>query len=314
MSQSTSSSERLTAVVSTLVAIAILAAGVTAHQSHNAPRDELAQMESDLRFQLDQAFRHDEGERTRRIDQLEATMQAWNDVPHSQENQKMLASWLLESTIRSMPGTTQPLPSIPVFNQPQAATTSQPATVSLTSQQSLDPSVATKESASATEPDPRQSESQSPVQKAHPPKSRLASTALPPDELPSPDPKPVKINLTELSARIAGYHEGLDQIETTLLLAETADIELLEHQTQRLEQLTRDFRFVRLYHESLSEAERRNIRPPRSMEATLAELDRLLRLSEQAEGGDFLGSFDPAYRERLERVRQMLTTIADRTR
>ena len=57
--------ERATAVVSTIVAIAILGAVVTAQQARapqaGGERGGLASLESDLRFQLDLAFRTDGG-------------------------------------------------------------------------------------------------------------------------------------------------------------------------------------------------------------------------------------------------------------
>jgi len=130
--------------------------------------------------------------------------------------------------------------------------------------------------------------------------------------------KPVRINLTELAARIAGYHEGLDQIETTLLLANSPNLdflkklELLEEQAKNLDDLTRDFRFVKLYHESLTEKERGHMNAPRSVSATLAEIDRLLRRNESQQDGDFLGSFDPAQRKRIENLRQQLATTSGR--
>ena len=55
--QSSTTGERVTAVLSTLVAIAILGAAVTAQQSRTPQADRLASLESDLRFQLDLAYR-----------------------------------------------------------------------------------------------------------------------------------------------------------------------------------------------------------------------------------------------------------------
>ncbi len=315
MSLSILSSERITAILSTLAAVVILAAGVTAHQSHSIPQNELVLLESDLRFQLEQAFRHNEGERDQRIALLERAMQAWAESPRNQEDQKLLGTWLLESTIRSMPGTTEPLPSLPEFGKPAAPhfeasdppepvseETAETDNTEADSTETIEAShkellinnlaASTQEAASAEEVD----------------EPLLTQTVVEPEH-----PIEVKINLTELVARITGYHEGLNQIEMALLLASSPDIEFLEKQVNRLERLTRDFRFVSLYHQSLSEKERQAIDPPRSMDATLAELGRLLRQTLGEKEGDFLGSFDSAQQERVEQLQKLLMDIVDRT-
>ncbi len=117
MNFSTVRSERITAIISTVVAVIILAAGVTAHQSHHAPVDDLVQLESDLRFQLEAGYRHDTDERATRLAQLEEVFQAWQQSPRLPADQELVATWLLEATIRSMPGSSEPMPTIPQFGQ-----------------------------------------------------------------------------------------------------------------------------------------------------------------------------------------------------
>ncbi|NOY29334.1 MAG: hypothetical protein GXP28_03900 [Planctomycetes bacterium] len=300
MSPSIFSSERLTAIVSTMVATAILAAGVTAHQSL-APLDELERLESDLQFQLDWAFRHDAKERSQRITKLEETIEAWHASPRSQEDRKLLTSWLSESTVRSMPGTTKPLPEVPEFGKPPVVALAQPKESKIEQAEPIE-----NEAMQLTElADLRATPANHVALVTNPEPSRASE-------------KPVRINLTELAARIAGYHEGLDQIETTLLLANSPDLdflkklELLEEQAKNLDDLTRDFRFVNLYHESLTEKERGHMNAPRSANATLVEIERLLRRNERQQDGDFLGSFDPIQRKRIENLRQQLATTFGR--
>lgn len=321
MSLSILSSERITAILSTLAAVVILAAGVTAHQSHSIPQNELVLLESDLRFQLEQAFRHNEGERDQRIALLERAMQAWAESPQNQEDQKLLGTWLLESTIRSMPGTTEPLPSLPEFGKPAAPLVEEHL------EASNPPEPASEETAETNNTEADNTEA---IEVSHEEllsNNLAASTqeaaAASIQEVDKPlatqtvvehdPPVEVKINLTELVARITGYHEGLDQIEMALLLANSPDLEFLEKQVNRLERLTRDFRFVALYHQSLSEKERQAIDPPRSMDATLAELGRLLRQTLGEQDGDFLESFDSAQQERVEQLQKLLADIVDRT-
>ena len=115
MSQTSTKGERTTAVISTLVALVILAVGVTAQQNHAQPQDKLVQLESDLRFQLEKAYRHDTAERYKRLTHLESVIDAWSDSPQSEKDRVLFADWLLEATIRSMPGTGKNLPRVPEF-------------------------------------------------------------------------------------------------------------------------------------------------------------------------------------------------------
>jgi len=289
------SSERITAMVSTLVAIAILAAGVTAHQSL-VPLDELERLKSDLQFQLDWAFQHDAKQRSQRIAKLEETIEAWHASPRSQQDRKLFTSWLLESTVCSMPGTTKPLPRVPEFGKPSVVALAEP------------------EESKISQSEPTESKAVRLTEvaniRATPVDFVVAVVA---DSEPSrASEKPVKINLVELAARIAGYHESLDQIETTLLLANAPDLDFLEKQAKHLDDLARDFRFVMLYYESLTEKEREYLREPRSTVATRVEIERLLERNESQQGGDFLGSFDPAQRKRIENLRRQLATTSGR--
>jgi len=379
MSQSIIHSERITAILSTLVAIAILAAGVTAHQSR-APLDELERLEADLQFQLDWAFRHDTKERSRRLARLEETLDAWRASPRSEEDRKLLATWLLESTIRSMPGTTKPLPTVPQFGKPTVVALAEPIAAQLEESKVEQPKsiekaiekktvqmtavaadirqqatllttptnhdvavlgeipektahkassivspehnvVVLDEVADGTanlvliaEPNNAQPEnSLAKLPQISPPEMGTVKVDPPKEEMPSKRyEEPVRINLTELAARIAGYHASLDQIETELLFAKSPDLNFLEKRVKELRALTRDFRFVKLYYAALSEKERKQISAPRWMSAALAEIERLIQQNESQQEGDFLGSFDSAQQKQIEDLRQQLATIVNR--
>ncbi|NOZ41254.1 MAG: hypothetical protein GXP24_13665 [Planctomycetes bacterium] len=322
----TARSERTTAIVSTLVAIAILAGGVTAFQSHHAPVDDVVQLESDLRFQLEVAFRHDPNERARRLVLLEEVTQAWLQSPRSTADREQLASWLLEATIRSMPGSIEKLPVAPKFGE----STPQP----LLDQQRPDVLVETPLSEQiAEEPIAEEPEKSKPVLLEPTPASLAPIERITPvteivapiaDELlATPQPTttpaqvmetPIRINLTELAARIAGYHEGLDEIDATMLIIEPANIVALLEQIRLLEELSQDFRFIRLYYQTLTDRERRAVAEPRSMAATLAKIERRIDHAQEALSGDFLGEFDTSHQGRFGALRQRLTAITAATK
>jgi hypothetical protein len=154
----------------------------------------------------------------------------------------------------------------------------------------------------------------------HEPLPRVTPTPIEPSivevrtEVVSPPPPTkavdrVVINLTELVARIAGYHRALDELEAALLVHERPQFERLSRQIRSLDGLINDFQFVRLYYESLTPVERRTISPPRSMEQMLEELHRHLdRLQSEVEA-DFLGEFDTDMAKQLHHLRDQLDTI-----
>ncbi|NOY43318.1 MAG: hypothetical protein GXP26_15975 [Planctomycetes bacterium] len=347
MSRPSAKNERTTAIVSTLVAIAILAAGVTAQQSHQAPQDELTRLESDLRFQLERAFKHDGRQRTKRMAQVDQVIQAWQDSPKSNQDHTLFATWLAEATTHSMPGSSQAFPPAPQFGQVDpvdhqpteiqpptetVAETANPTSVAPLPVETAPVSTDVKIIAEET----KQTETAAPIafEVKTAPSSPFMSvlsttnndnsdfaTAAPTHEaLPQVEPKsstktndlPIRINLVELNARINGYHTSLDAVETKLLTLDTPNIDAIAQQVQQLNEMTRDFHFIHLYYESLTDKERRAISPPRSMKATLAEIHRHLNRYEKAQNDDFLSIFDSAKNEQLDALRNQLATIAKR--
>jgi hypothetical protein len=315
MDPSTRSSERITAILSTVVAVAILAAGVTAQQSRGALSDELDYLESDLRFQLESAFRLNPIQGAARVKQLDGVLASWREAPRTQGDRKLLAAWLLEATIRSMPGSLEALPPAPQFGRSEPAarqsTSSPPETDPLASAPAktivpgdiFDPSEPSEPFVPGLTPD-----------LAPPAAEHTLVSAVNRATSPAPEPAgpTVAINLTELAARIAGYHRGLSELDSTLVANEHPQLDRLAGQISVLESLAQDYQFVRLYYDALTAQERRTVIPPRSLTNTLAELRRHLdRLQNDVEA-DFLGEYDAALGEKFASLRSQLEAIASR--
>jgi hypothetical protein len=347
-----SGNERLTAFVSTVVAVAILAAGLTAHQNQAPATGDIVQMASDLRFQFEMAFRHDTRERDTRLAQLDTLMTEWQASPQSVEDRDALLSWLQTAAGRSLPGAMEPLPDQPKFSQaaaavvhevnkmpavvepveaaehsaatgaatltdtPTASAVPTPVTptpsdpleeemIALRQPPSLNPDEVIAESTNLQEVAPRPGLSEPQFDK----KNLLAS--LPVAEKPDVE-EPVAVNLTELVARIAGYHDALDEVETSLLRLDSPNLDVVTEQIHRLDTMTRDYGFVELYYESLTPAERQTVSEPRSMESTLSEVERQLKGCEETLDGDYLGSFNKAAEEEIAKLRTKLAEIEKR--
>ncbi len=344
MDFSTARSERLTAIISTVFAVIILAGGVTAYQSHHAANDDVVQLESDFRFQLEVGFRHNVRERARRLAQLDKVSKAWQQSPKSEADREKLADWLLEATIRSMPGAVEDLPAVPDFGatQPQVKAPEPPLPVQPTPDILEDPPVSASEAdlQGEREPDiapeptapapkplpapkvpqvaqftvPIQPAPETPVaivpskpMAANPTDEDVGTEKLPPPVVPTP--LPVQINLSELAARIAGYHAGLDEVELALTRIEADDFPSLAKQINELEQLSRDYQFVGLYYQLLKDSERRWVAKPRELSSTIETLQRQIDTAQESLSGDFLDDFDAKNPDRLGKLRQQLAEL-----
>lgn len=321
MNFSAARSERITAIASTLVAIAILAGGVTAYQSHNAPVDDVVQLESDLRFQLEVAFRHDPNERARRLVKLEEVSQAWQQSSRTTAGREQLASWLLEATIRSMPGSIETLPVVPRFGgatSPKALAQSTPDVLveplpnEIRAEEDFKHWVEGNRETVTQEPTPASSAAVTESSRLSANSAELPAVLQPEMATPRLVAAPIRINLTKLGARVAGYHQGLDEIDATLLIIEPADLTALSEQIRLLEELTQDFRFIRLYYQALTDQESRAVLTPRSMADTLAEIERRIDRTQEALSGDFLGEFDSSNQDQIAGLRQQLAGVTSR--
>ena len=331
----TTRSERLTAILSTVMAIAILAGGVTAFQSHHAPVDDVVQLESDFRFQLEVGFRHDVNERARRLEQLEKVSQVWQQSPRSEADRQELAKWLLEATIRSMPGSIEALPDssssfgeqpqLPVVDRVVDRTADihvEPMTVPEHVEMTPEPLIAeplTLKSGALVPtpvayPQSFASAERAPIAEPTAISFELLTTPLP---LATHSPiaaSQVRINLSELTARIAGYHEGLNEIETALLSLDAGDFAALTKKIDQLEDIASDFLFAKLYYEALTDRERLAVVEPRPMTAAFAVVGRRIDQTQVALSGDYLGEFDSRNQSRIGELRQQLAELTATTK
>jgi hypothetical protein len=276
------SNERLTAFVSMVVAVAILAAGVTAHQSSKVT--DVNQWEADLRYQFEMAFRHDTRQGEKRLAQLDDVMAHWRASTQSDGDRQLLLTWFQEAGGRSLPGSLAPLLEMPQFSRVQPSLEHQVQKVPVTGEggevgkQTLEPWSADSPKSTPkgftagptslitpTPVDPLEEEKialhqpQS-VALDSPPQSAasqlevaprpgmrerskligedwLASVPVPTTKVPEPVGVnfTASVNLTELAARIAGYHDALDEVETALLRMETASLDAVTEQINRLD-------------------------------------------------------------------------------
>jgi hypothetical protein len=342
-----SRNERLTAFVSTVVAVAILAAGVTATQQQELPGDEVTQAVADLRFQFDMAFRHNEREREARLAQLDALVSAWEKSPKSADDRASLFQWLQESAGRSLPGALAPLPELPEFSHPAPAIVHEvkkvpvdekPVMVAPPRPTVAPPTMVNKPvlqtPITPTPNDPleeemvalRQPLSLAPGEAENSTLDKPALAPRPtfqeePKLVPSQllasvpvkkEPAPVGVNLTELAARIAGYHDALDEVETALLRLDAPSLDVVIAQIDELDRMTRDYGFVVLYYDSLTAKERQQVIEPRSMKSTLTEVNRQLDRCAEVLNGDYLGSFDQAAVQEIAGLRAKLKAIGER--
>lgn len=332
----TGGNERLTAFVSTVVAVAILAAGVTARQGNLPEVTDVVQMGSDLRFQFEMSLRHNERERDARLARLDAVMAEWQASTQSDADRAALVTWLQAAGANSLPGALKDLPAEPEFSRVQPPVVQQvmkavappvasvakmpkrvetPVTptavdpleeelVALRQPQSLTSGTREQPVASTLEVAPRPGVREQP--------KLVEENLLTSVSVQKAADEPVAVNLTELAARIAGYHDGLDEVETALLRMDTASLEGVAEQINKLTALARDDSFVRLYYESLTDAERRKVLAPRSMESTITEVERQLTQCEEVLDGDFLDSFDKAAEAEIAALRGKLAAIRER--
>jgi hypothetical protein len=297
---SSTTGERITAVVSVLVSIAMLGAVVTAQQGRRFDGDDLVRLESDLRFQLDLNARFDRTAHKARLAQLESVLQAWRQSMQSSADRQLLVAWFKAAIAQTITNSAAKLPPPPDFGaQPPLIVASPPpaSEPQATSEATEPPSpelapaappdvsselVSSSDGAPPDEASPNESEPPAPT----PPAGEHSITQLGPppteglpyftegdqnasvEDVEAPLP-PVQVNLAELAARIRGFHHSLDGIEASLVAEAPLPAERLEAIVTRLESLAVQHRFLRLYYDALTVAERRLVEQPRSMADTI---------------------------------------------
>lgn len=294
MSSSTSG-ERITAVVSVLVSIALLSAVVTAQQSRRFDGGDLVRLESDLRFQLDLNARFDRTAHEARLAQLENVLQSWRQSMQSSANRQRLVAWFQAAIAQTVSNSAAKLPPPPEFG-------AQPPLIVASAPPASDPQA----TSDATEPPPPDLAPAAPPDVSGGPVSSSGGASTDETEPPAPAPPagehsvaqlgpppaeglpystdgdqnasagdvenlapPIQINLAELAARIRGFHHSLDGVKAALVAEAPLPAERLEAIVTRLEALAVQHRFLLLYYEALTIAERRFVEAPRSMADTI---------------------------------------------
>jgi hypothetical protein len=109
-------SERTTAIVSALLALGILGLGVTAQPTGDRTSRRLESLESDLRFQIAMAWRHEGRTREARESQLDEVLEAWRASPQTEADQQLLQQWMRDAILSSLPGESGEFPPAPTFS------------------------------------------------------------------------------------------------------------------------------------------------------------------------------------------------------
>jgi hypothetical protein len=332
MSQSTRG-ERITAAASALAAIVILGAAVTAQQSRMAPVSQLARLESDLRFQLYLAHHTDGGRLAQRLTELNHTLDAWQRSPRTAADDQLLAEWLAASIQRSMPGESGELPVTPAFSRPPEPLVLSPPVVKVqpspveptplpAAQPVVEPAIvaeATVDAVPVSPPKPLETKTPDPlprvamkgVARAEPVEAKPVSTK--PIDAKPVAAKPVVVNLAELNARIAGYHQGLAAVEATIAAGVgPLDMAQLAVLVEQVEQLGRQYELVTLYFQSLTDAERAIVTAPRSLAPTIELVDRERTHLERGGEGDFLAAFEVGGDGKESPLARRLRAVAQR--
>ena len=135
-----------------------------------------------------------------------------------------------------------------------------------------------------------------------------APPVAPTPTVPQTPATPVMVNLAESHAQVRGYHEGLDEIEATVVArgGQLTEGEVAQLVGQ-LEQLAAQHQFVRLYYDGLSKSERRFVAAPRSMGEAI-ELVEGQRAAIVAEEEDFLTALEEA--DAADELAQRLKAVA----
>ncbi len=263
--------------------VAVFASPAAAQADRTA---ELQQLVDDFGYQLKLIRLLDPSASEERMRQLAIARDRWNTSTRTEADAETMRQWLVDSIQASMPGSLEPMPELPWFEQrlakakTTAAPDSSPPPVSDTRQP-----VTTRR---PTEPQPVVAPKPAPVSdtkpsaavaeawKQHPGAKPIdlgdpfaddqplanSSTATrriamrPTPVAARPASTKVEINVAELGARVRGYVHGLRGVEARLLRSPTMTTNDLLLATRELMQLAEQRKFVSLYLNALSDADR----------------------------------------------------------
>jgi hypothetical protein len=116
-------------------------------------------------------------------------------------------------------------------------------------------------------------------------------------------PTPVEVNLAELNARIGGYHDGLREVEATVVARQKQmNVEEVTKLVDRLEELAAQYEFVEMYYELLSADERHFVMAPRSLVDTVRLVEQQRSRVESTDGDHFASAGDAGDSELAQRL------------
>lgn len=131
----------------------------------------------------------------------------------------------------------------------------------------------------------------------------------------------IAINLSELAARTTGYHDGLNEIEATLFLLDSADglqgkhwqrLSSARRALGQLQQLVDDYLFIKLYHSLLSDKQRQQVTAPQSPALLCKRFSQCLDQWNAPRKGDYLQSFERKLTESQQTVlRELRSDMAE---
>jgi hypothetical protein len=246
-----------------------------------------------------------------------------------------LAEWLEASIDLSMPGESGELPPTPEFSRPLAAEVETPPVAESPAVAKAPPTVAAPTPPTTAKPvvepedrpPPSLPTKDAPAVAVAPVESKPAARVVAPPEAmerrPSDAPltakkpvvaaKPVAVNLAELNARIAGYHQGLAEVEAAIVAADgELDMARLTRLVEQVEQLAVQYELVRLYFDALTKRERASVTQPRSILPTIELVDRERAHLERGGESDFLAAFEVTADGKESPLAARLTAVAER--
>ncbi len=316
--------KRWTVVVSTLTAVLLLGAGVTADPQRAVSVDELAGLRSDLEFQVRTAYRFNVPARDARLAAMERADRAWRESPQSEADRQLMAGWLRGAIAASMPGSRAPLPETPVFRVPAAVAATvaeetvvekpigsptvfespalpventarivpRPAKRRVAETKAPQAGVATAPAVAqpsvagvAPKPGPEfLASAQRPVVRP----AEESSLTITKSRALTPRRPAVGVNLAELTVRVATYHDLLDEIEAAVAEASAWDAEAVESFRRLVTRAKEEHRFATLYYGILSAKERDRVLRPRDPKRVVRAAAEAVKQWRALQDRDFL--------------------------
>lgn len=269
------STSMLSQVCRLSVLIVVLATGTQA--SGQASRTaELQQLTNDFGFQINMLRDFDRREAEERTRALAVVLDRWNSSTRTDADYEKMKQWLKASIHTTMPGSHDPLPQLPWFEQrlaaaPELPLPNEPRTSESETEPLPEPAPTIAQRVDPTPPavaaEPPKAKSiwerhpaARPVDIVNPfeddepvatiaPSTPTTRVAMRPTGFSSTVEKPaiVGINTAELGARVRGYEHGLKGVEARMVASPNMSMDELLSVVRELRQLSSQREFVSMY-------------------------------------------------------------------